>query len=208
MSLMDWSYSHDAKVFLGCCFVFAKVLWVLQGCFEWLLGGLNGPSQNSPVSSLHGNVHTFLDLNGKLYANLFKPTMHETNAISWLICMYFTRWLILYNLSRPQWRVGLGAGLGVDHSYEFIPIVKLEKYLWFSKKKHKFVRARSNEFVRISNLVKYVRIAVRSGWWDFSNGCFSWVQYQNLNIYHRQRRNKWKRWHVHCLLHGYCDHYR
>ncbi len=38
---------------------------------------------------------------------------------------------ILYNLSRPQWRVGLG----VDHSYEFIPIVKLEKYLWFSKKK-------------------------------------------------------------------------
>ncbi len=42
---------------------------------------------------------------------------------------------ILYNLSRPQWRVCLGAGLGVDHSYEFIPIVKLVKYLWFSKKK-------------------------------------------------------------------------
>ncbi len=25
---------------------------------------------------------------------------------------------ILYNLSKPQWRVGLGAGLGVGHSYK------------------------------------------------------------------------------------------
>ncbi len=61
---------------------------------------------------------------------------------------YFTRWLIrtnsydltrtiLYDLSKPQWRVGLGAGLGVGHLYEF---------------------------VRISHLVKYVRIAVRLGW--------------------------------------------
>ncbi len=24
---------------------------------------------------------------------------------------------ILYDLSKPQWRVGLGAGLGVGHSY-------------------------------------------------------------------------------------------
>ncbi len=45
---------------------------------------------------------------------------------------YFTRWLIrtnsydftrtIYDLSKPQWRVGLGAGLGVGHSYKFIPI--------------------------------------------------------------------------------------
>ncbi len=27
-----------------------------------------------------------------------------------------------YNLSKPQWRVGLGAGLGVGHSYKFIRI--------------------------------------------------------------------------------------
>ncbi len=33
---------------------------------------------------------------------------------------YFTRWLIRtnsYDLSNPQWRVGLGAGLGVGHSF-------------------------------------------------------------------------------------------
>ncbi len=52
---------------------------------------------------------------------------------------------------RPQWRVGLGAGLGVGHSYKFIRIVQLVKYIQF-------------EFVRIIHLVKYVRIAVRSGW--------------------------------------------
>ncbi len=27
-----------------------------------------------------------------------------------------------YDLSKPQWRVGLGAGLGVGHSYKFIRI--------------------------------------------------------------------------------------
>ncbi len=46
---------------------------------------------------------------------------------------YFTRWLIrmnsynltrmiLYDLSKPQWQVGLGAGVGVGHSYKFIRI--------------------------------------------------------------------------------------
>ncbi len=46
---------------------------------------------------------------------------------------YFTRWLIhmnsydltrtiLYDLSKPHWWVGLGAGLGVGHSYKFIRI--------------------------------------------------------------------------------------
>ncbi len=29
---------------------------------------------------------------------------------------------ILYDLSKPQWRVGLGAGLGVGYSYKFIRI--------------------------------------------------------------------------------------
>ncbi len=47
------------------------------------------------------------------------------------ICTYFTRWLIrmnsydlthtiVYDLSKPQWRVDLGAGLGVGHLYKFI----------------------------------------------------------------------------------------
>ncbi len=49
---------------------------------------------------------------------------------------YFTRWLIrtnsydlartiLYELFKPQWRVGLGVGLGVGHSYKFIRIGNL-----------------------------------------------------------------------------------
>ncbi len=65
------------------------------------------------------------------------------NAISRPIHTYFTRWLIrtnsydlthtiLCDLSRPQWRVGLGAGLGVGHSYKFVH-VKLVKYVWFGK---------------------------------------------------------------------------
>ncbi len=29
---------------------------------------------------------------------------------------------ICLDLSKPQWRVGLGAGLGVGHSYKFIRI--------------------------------------------------------------------------------------
>ncbi len=32
---------------------------------------------------------------------------------------------ILYDLSKPQWRVGLGAGFGVGHSYRFIRIGNL-----------------------------------------------------------------------------------
>ncbi len=35
--------------------------------------------------------------------------------------VYLTR-TILYDLSKPQWRVGLGTGLGVGHSYKFIRI--------------------------------------------------------------------------------------
>ncbi len=54
----------------------------------------------------------------------------------------FTR-TILYNLSRPQWRVCLGAGIGVDHSYEFIPIVKLVKNTYdLVKKTYTFVWVR------------------------------------------------------------------
>ncbi len=40
---------------------------------------------------------------------------------------------ILYDLSRLQWQVGLGAGLGVGRSYKFIGIVQLVKYVRFSK---------------------------------------------------------------------------
>ncbi len=36
---------------------------------------------------------------------------------------------ILYDLSKPQWRVGLGLG----HSYKFIRIVQLVKYVQFGK---------------------------------------------------------------------------
>ncbi len=39
----------------------------------------------------------------------------------------------LYNLSRPQWLVGLGAGLGVGHSNKFKRIVQLVKYVQYSK---------------------------------------------------------------------------
>ncbi len=40
---------------------------------------------------------------------------------------------ILYDLSKPLWRVGLGAGLGVGHLYKFIRIVQLVKYVRFGK---------------------------------------------------------------------------
>ncbi len=57
----------------------------------------------------------------------------KDNTILRPIRMHFTRWIIrtnlydlthtiLYDLSKPQWRVGLGAGLGVGHSYKFIQI--------------------------------------------------------------------------------------
>ncbi len=36
---------------------------------------------------------------------------------------------ILYDLSRPRWQVGLGVG----HSYKFIQIVQLVKYVRFAK---------------------------------------------------------------------------
>ncbi len=83
--------------------------------------------------------------------------MEYTNAIS-PICTYFTRWLIprsSYDLTRtfclnPS-DGGLGAGLGVGHSYKFIRIGNSQNTSLY-------------EFVRISHLVKYVQIAVRSGW--------------------------------------------
>ncbi len=46
------------------------------------------------------------------------PPYIFSNAISRQIRTYFTRWLIrtiLYDLSKPQWRVGLGAGLAVGY---------------------------------------------------------------------------------------------
>ncbi len=63
------------------------------------------------------------------------------NAISRPIRTYFTRWLIrtnsydltrtiLYDLSKPQWLVGLGAGLGVGHSYELCNSYDLAKIVW------------------------------------------------------------------------------
>ncbi len=48
-------------------------------------------------------------------------------------CYLTTNSYILYDVSIPQWQVGLGAGLGVGHSYKFIQIVQLIKYIRFSK---------------------------------------------------------------------------
>ncbi len=58
---------------------------------------------------------------------------------------------ILCDLSKPQWQVGLGAGLGVGHSY------KLGKNLIWPKP-YEFVRVKSYEFTQISHLVKYIQI--------------------------------------------------
>ncbi len=96
------------------------------------------------------------------------PLMPYSNAISRPNRTYFMRWLIrtnsydlictiLYDLSKPQWRVGLGVGFGVGHSYKFIRIVQLIKYVQFHKKTYEFVRVRSYELATL-----YVRIAVRS----------------------------------------------
>ncbi len=45
---------------------------------------------------------------------------------------------ILCDLSKPQWQVGLGAGLGVGHSYKFIQIgqkIDLAKIVWICTRK-------------------------------------------------------------------------
>ncbi len=66
-------------------------------------------------------------------------------------------------MSRPQWWVGLGARLGVGHLYEIIRIGELIKYVRL-----------------ISHLVKYVRIAMRSGWkwqWVLCSNASSTVEW-------------------------------
>ncbi len=79
-----------------------------------------------------------------LFKSLHFFLLIHCKAISRPIRTYFTRWLIctnsydltrtiLYDLSKPQWRVGLGVRLGVGHSYKFIRIVQLVKYVRFSK---------------------------------------------------------------------------
>ncbi len=40
---------------------------------------------------------------------------------------------MFYDFPKPQWHVGLGAGLGVGHSYKCIRIVQLIKYVQLSK---------------------------------------------------------------------------
>ncbi len=83
----------------------------------------------TPLKKQKTNIRSGLEL-----------SMWVDNAISRPIRMYFTRWLIrtnlydlprmiLYDLSRPQWWVGLGVG----HTYKFIRIVQLLKYVQFSK---------------------------------------------------------------------------
>ncbi len=75
----------------------------------------------------------------------------KTNAISQPICTYFTRWIIPTNsydltsmiindLFRPQWRVGLGAGLGVGHSCKFTWIVWLVNYVWICMSEVELIR--------------------------------------------------------------------
>ncbi len=81
------------------------------------------------------------------------------------MCMYFTRWLIctnlydltctiLYDLSKPQWRAGVG------HSYKFIWIGNSLKIYYLAK----ILYICTSEVVPISHLIKYVRSAVRLGW--------------------------------------------
>jgi len=41
----------------------------------------------------------------------------------------------LYDLSKPQWWVGLGAGLGVGHSYKFMRIWQFVKNTYDFEKK-------------------------------------------------------------------------
>ncbi len=68
---------------------------------------------------------------------------------------------ILYDLSKPQWRVGLGARLGVGHFYKFKRMATC-KIRTIQQKSYEFVQVRSYEFIRISHLVKYLQIIVRS----------------------------------------------
>ncbi len=58
--------------------------------------------------------------------------MYSTNCLIYTNTYDLTR-TILYDFSKPQWRVGLGAGLGVGHSYKFKWIVQLLKYIRFGK---------------------------------------------------------------------------
>ncbi len=51
-----------------------------------------------------------------------------------------------YDLSKPQWQVRLGAGLSVGHSYKFIRIVQLVKYIRFSKNHHLYEWDRTNSY--------------------------------------------------------------
>ncbi len=87
---------------------------------------------------------------------------------------YFTRWLIrtnsydltrtiLYDLSKPQWRVGLGAGVRCRSSVQIHTNWQLVKYVRFSKNRMNLYEwGRMNSY-ELATLVKYVRIAVRSG---------------------------------------------
>ncbi len=91
---------------------------------------------------------------------------------------------ILYDLSEPQWRVGLGARSFVQiHTNCATRKIRM---IW-QKKTYEFIQVRSYEFVWISHLVKYVRIAVISVWiipcnWLCDLSQLSVHAYQALNI--------------------------
>ncbi len=161
--LQDWNiqqtrrrwpgFAHFVEIFSSQFSKFLFLLFLFKFLFNilWIVANLI-------------QIHT-LELKGS--QNLIQFWIRHMNVQRCLtaICTYFTRWLIrkihlarmiLYDLSKPRWRVGLGAGFGVGHSYKFIRIDNS------SNTKKKIVRVRSYEFVRISHLVKYVRLAVRS----------------------------------------------
>ncbi len=63
----------------------------------------------------HGVIQRYLTINSYIF--------YEVANSYDLTCT------ILYDLSKPQWREGLGAGLDVGNSYKFLWIVQLIKYV-------------------------------------------------------------------------------
>ncbi len=71
----------------------------------------------------------------------------------------------------------------VIHTNSYELATRKIRTIW--QKSYEFVRVRSYGFVRISPLVKYVRIAVRSG-------CINISFYLSIHVYDRQTETK--RW--------------
>ncbi len=140
-------FNQDLNLLRQAALLFLKhyhsEVWGQQDCFYRNLYFYSARTHSIYPLSIYQRMLKYITVYWYYYIKMINKGSCDTATLSndqfvhilqggWFIWIHMTV-LVQFCMICPQWKVGLGAGLGVSQSYKFIWIVQLVKYLQFSK---------------------------------------------------------------------------